>query len=304
MSKRDRLIGIVVFTIALGWAGYYFWCSSGYKFPAALKQKAAAAVPVSSEEDCANVLKMMPNVQLLPKTLTVALVDLTSRSDAEHLNILAGPACQSLYGARQAATAAGEDTSWFNGLPFVLVDDIDGATDQAQFRRKIILPWDDGVPRLVLVASGTFAAYPKDGLVWTLGHELGHGVYGHSMKRKWLLAPSLMLIGAGMVLGWHYKARRTQRLVGAAFILAGVTFFPTSHALFSKYHEMDADIFGVDAAAHAGIGKARAKAVALKVLNEHSMNEDSWWYCGLPNLNVHPSTAERIKRIEKPESRT
>jgi Zn-dependent protease with chaperone function len=213
------------------------------------------------------------------------------------LENLAEPACRSLYGARQVAIAAHEDTSWFNGLPFILVDNIDGVTDQAQYQRNFIFPWETGAPRLVLVAKGMFAKSSSNELIWTLGHELGHGVYDHSRKRNWLLPVSFVIILGGAVLAWRHNAGRIQRVIGTLFIIAGFVFYPVSIASFSKSHEMDADIFGVKTAARAGIGNKEAQAAALNFMNGHKMNEDSWWKCGLPNRNVHPSTKERADRI-------
>lgn len=298
MSKRSWMLGIVAFIIVSGWVGYHNWCSSGHQSQSVAKAGGTSA-PVSLEQDCRPILKLAPEVILSPDVLTVRLFDITSRPDAEHLQKLAVAACQILYGARRAAITAGEDTSWFNGVPFVLVDEINGATDQAQFRRKIVLPWDEDFPRLVLVASGTIRSYTGAELVWTLGHELAHGVYGHSMKRKWIVFGSIGFIILGMILAWHFKARKAQRVIGVGSILLGIVLYPVGHAVSSKYHEMSADIFGVDAAARSGLEREQAKAVALKVLETHRMDEDSWWQCGLPNLNVHPSTAERIQYIEK-----
>lgn len=296
MSKT-RLAGIVVLILALGWVGYYVWCSSRHEFPSGVKQ-GAAGFSVSTEKDCASVLRVEPSVQLQSNELTVRLVDQTSRRDVEHLSILARPACLSLYGARQAATVAGEDTSWFNGLTFFLVDAIDGATDQAQFVRDIISPWSTGKSRYVVVASGTFAAYTKDELIWTLGHELGHGVYDDSMKRKPIIPVAAILIFVGFYRASLRTAGRPWRILGIVLILSGVAFLLSGHALFSKAHEMDADVFGVDAAAHTGVGKALAKAAALSVLHAHPMEEERWYRCGGLNLNVHPSTEKRIKHIE------
>lgn len=298
MRKRDQVIGIVVFAIAVLWIGYYNWCSTEHKRTLGTSQEVKAAVrPLSVEKDCADVLKVIPNLQIKPKTLTIVISDLTSSPNEKHLEDLAGPACRSLYGARQVAIAAHEGTSWFNGLPFVLVDDIDGATDQAQYQRKLMFPWETGVPRLVLVARGLFAKSSTNELIWTIGHELGHGVYTHSGKRKWLLLVSFVIIMFGAVLGWRHNAGRIQKVIGTLIVISGFVFYPISIALFSKFHEMDADIFGVKAAAGAGIGNKEAQAAALNMLNRHKMDEDSWWKCGVPNQNVHPSTKERVDRI-------
>jgi len=293
--RNAKAVGIVAFVIALGWVGYFYWCSSHRTFSSTVKSD-AGGVLVWAEKDCASVLKMVSNVQLQSNELSVRLIDLTSHRDIEHLTTLARPVCLSLYGARLAATLAGEDTTWFNRMPFFLVDAIEGATDQAQFRREMIPPWSTGESRYVLVASGIFATYTNGELVWTLGHELGHGVFGHSMKRKPIVAVAISLMIVGFCLAW----RRTpvRRTVGAVVILAGAVFLLTGHALFSKAHEMEADVFGVDAAALAGAGSAPAKAAALSVLIAHPMAEESWCRCGGLNLNVHPSTVERKKNIE------
>jgi hypothetical protein len=248
---------------------------------------------VAAVEDCAVVLKKAPGVQLSRGTLTIRLIDRTSRPAEKHLQALAKPACLSLYGARQAAAAEGKSTGWMDGLPFLLEDRVQGADDQAEFQRTLVL---GEFPRSVQVAAGTVSSYTQDELVWVLGHELGHGLYEHALKKDAAQYGGAMaaLAGAGVAIAGRGAVKRA---VGAAVAVAGAAAAACGKAKLTMMQELDADAFGVRAVAQSGMGQDKAKRLALAVLNRHPAQEESCLsYEGI-NTHTHPGTRERIGNI-------
>lgn len=271
-------------------------CSLEHSPPA--DQALADAKAITVNKDCVTVLAGIAGGQLRPNMLNVRLIDRTAQPDEKHLAKLFAPACRSMYGAFQVAEAAGEDTSWFNGLPFVLVDTLGGTADQARFERG--MPWNE-FPRQVKVASGTFSTYSTDQLVWTLGHELGHGVYGHSMLRKTIIPLSIILILAGGLFAAIIAKKWRGRTAGTVVAAIGFASYVAGSALASMRHEFSADKFGMQAAAHSGMGITGAESAALTMLQRHINDlEDPWFQCALPNLNVHPAVQIRVDRIRAP----
>lgn len=264
--------------------------------PSPPAQAPVGARPITVDKDCVTALAGIAGDQLRPNMLTVRLIDRMAQPDERHLIKLFTPACRSLYGAFQVAVASGKDTSWFNGFPFVLVDTLGGATDQALFERG--MPWSE-FPRQVKVATGIFSTYSSDQLIWTLGHELGHGVYGHAMLKKFNFNLIVITILIGVLWlffadGWRWET------AGAVVAAIGFAGYFAGSALISMCHEFSADKFGIEAAAHSGMGTTGAESAALTMLQRHINDpEDPWFKCLIPNQNVHPAVQVRMDRIRE-----
>lgn len=251
---------------------------------------AESAGPIVVRANCVEVLGLEPTMP----PLMVELLDRTSKPLLTNLKKLAMPACRSVEGARRAASLEGEDIAWIAGLPFVLEDSLEGLTDQAQFRRGLLLA---EFPRSVHVAAGMFAAYSEDEMVWVLGHELAHGVYGHSVTKKCigLLGGALAFVAFGYALATKRKrARRAAAGVGCLAVLT--TILGTAH--LNPLYELRADGFGVRATAQSRMSFQDAKAVAAEILERHpSVDESFLSKSGIVPAG-HPPSKTRIDNVQ------
>lgn len=252
-----------------------------------------AASPIewvgSQRFDCAKI----SGLKLAANELTLLLFDKTSKPNQENLKKLHGPACKSAYGAREAS---GEGLEWLVDLPFALVDDIDGKTGQAYFKRDFL-----NIPRRYVVVTSdlVLSDYPVNGLVWILGHELGHGAYGHYGKKVATQIAGGVAIGGAIRLG--FGKGFLKKGIAAAVGTAGVVAFPCGGALLSPQQELNADIFGVRVLQKLGHTLPSAKAITLKVLQPHKGDpEGACIGRGRKDFldhNPHPTGISRIEAI-------
>jgi hypothetical protein len=223
----------------------------------------------------------------------IELFDRTSRPALSNLQKLAKPACRSLHGAREVAREVGEDSLWMRNLPFVLEDALDGLTDQAQFRRGLLLA---EFPRSVYVGAGMFSAYSDEEMVWVVGHELAHGVYEHSLQKKGIGLGGAALAFAAFLGAFGLKSPRIRKLAASACILiASATVVSIAHR--NPTQELTSDVFGVRSLTHAGLEVQVAKAVAIGILELHHEADESL----LSKMGIlpegHPPAAVRIDHI-------
>lgn len=283
--------GVVAFLVVFGWQ----WVQENLCLMPRPHVAIASTTRLIENKDCAAVLQGTPGIQLAPRSLTIQVQDRTSHPSEENINKLLRAVCLSMYGARQAAAAEDEDTYWFTGLPFLLQDDLDGLTDQARFVRG--MPWDE-FSRSVEVGVGMSSTYLPNELLWTMGHELGHGVYGHAMLDKWIVPLSLGFILLGAVLWGMQGAGPRRRNFGRLVVALGVGSIVAGTAVASMHQELAADVFGVRAAAQTGMGLAHAKEAALQILARHPAPPESWWTCRGINRDVHPATKTRVETVQ------
>lgn len=200
--------------------------------------------------------------------------------------------CRGLYGAYKEAQARRINTPWMLNLPVEFVANIKGHPQQAEFERKAL-----GTPaRVMRVTVELVQVFSEEELLWTVGHELGHGVLGHSMKQRSVRAGGVVAAlggAAGAVLARGSLKKGAAVVVGAA----GVAAATCGHAWVGPKHEHEADEFGVRAAQHAGMTLTQVKAVAVALMNEHDAPEEGCVDKAGTGQSAHPSSAERAKRI-------
>lgn len=247
--------------------------------------------PLSAIYDCARY----PDLVLPSTGLRLALEDATSAPSTRNLEKLGRLACKAAAASAQVATNESRDMSWVDGLPIILVDHIDGMTDQAHFKRDA-----NQIPsRSVRVGSGLLLRQPEKPFLFVLGHELGHGVYKHEeLKISVGVARSVGLVGTG--LGALFARGAGVKLANMA---AGAAIACAPGALNVR-NEKQSDAFGVHVLVEAGITPADAKSQAISLLKSHPEPEPgcitrSNGKYGLPDDNQHPRTQDRIRAIER-----
>lgn len=112
--------------------------------------------------------------------LSIEVVNRSGKQDEQLVRKLETAACKASYGAMKEAASQGKHPEWIQGLLFVIVDDISGNKLEASFQRRF-----GGAPaRWVDVTEPLLSTAPANQLVWTLGHELAHGVLKHQEVKK------------------------------------------------------------------------------------------------------------------------
>jgi Zn-dependent protease with chaperone function len=245
---------------------------------------------VTLKANCDEVLGLAST----PTPMMAELLDRTSKPMLSNLQKLAKPACRSLYGAREVARKAGEDYHWMSNLPFVLEDSLDGLTDQAQFRRGLLLA---EFSRSVYVGAGMFTAYSDDEMVWVVGHELAHGVYEHSLTKKCIGLGGAALAFIGFLAAFGAKRPGVKKSSAVACILVGsATVLCIAH--LNPIHELTSDVFGVRVLAQAGMDRPAATTVATEILKRHPKDDESPLSKAGIIPSSHPPAKVRIDNIQ------
>lgn len=200
--------------------------------------------------------------------------------------------CRGLYGAYKEAQARKRAAPWLLSLPVQVVSDIKGNPQQAEFVAD-----NEGAQRQVMrMTVQLFQVYSEEELLWTVGHELGHGVLSHGGTQRGVRLAGAVAAGVG-----GYAALKGRGLlkrgVSAAVGVAGVAAATCGHHWVGKRHEFAADEFGVRVAQHAGLTLDKVKAVAVGLMNEQSAPEEGCKSKMGTGQTAHPSSAERAKRI-------
>lgn len=257
-------------------------------------ERSGQSAPLSGKYDCT----IFANLDLPPEGITLNLVDSTSAPKQGNLATLHSVACKAAAAAVRAAADEGISTPWVNGLPIELVDEIDGMKDQAYFQRNLV-----GKPaRSIQVGVALLEARFAKRALFILGHELGHGVYGHAAKKKAMRIAALWTAGGGAVAA--IAKRGAVRVAGAAVAVGAGAAGACMPGAMSIRYELESDLFALRVMVQAGLPLKEAQAEAIALFKSHPENEpgcvkDSHGRYGLPNDKRHPGTADRIRAIER-----
>jgi Zn-dependent protease with chaperone function len=225
---------------------------------------------------------------LLPGAFSVQLADISTPSkDAEDLlEVYGKAACKAAY---SAWALTGFKKAWLPGMRFVMVDTVQGDDYQA-FHTGITGHMVVATRRAVKqMGRSSFADLP---LVWTLGHELGHGLHWDEGVKKGIgAAGAIVATVGGLAVG---VTRGAKAGIGTA--VAGAALATCGKGLYGIKAEKDADRFGFRVLLRAGVDYARAQEATIATLN--SKQEGTGNPCGTGDISAHPSTESRVKNIE------
>lgn len=200
-------------------------------------------------------------------------------------------ACSAVAGAISVAEAEGISAEWLLTLPIYLVENIAGQPVQAQFVRNP----GAAEPRKVLVTRGIIQQTTDDELLFFLGHELGHGVHGHAIKKKALVAGAAV-IGTPLS-GLLLTKGIVRKAIGAAAAVGTGAAVVCGTAFLSPRYEIDADVFGIRVMEKAGVELANARNIGANALAANPEDAGSCLKGGRRDENPHPSTDARVKAI-------
>lgn len=200
--------------------------------------------------------------------------------------------CASLYGSYLVGKANNKRLDWLNGLPVVLANEIKGERNMALFERGGL---GDAVPRRMAVTLTYVSLRSAEDLLWTLGHELGHGYYGHSRQQEFAhlgknVAAAATGVGGAVLM--FKKGGAVKKGLGAAMAVGGLAAATTDAPEKALAHrgEFQADEFGVRVLVALGYSLVDAQKVALDTLSRtpvEVMNESA----------THPSAKARLKAV-------
>jgi Zn-dependent protease with chaperone function len=172
---------------------------------------------------------------------------------------------------------------WLNGLRFEISKLVKGESLQAAhegiFNHK------------VLITTGLLRAMNEDQLLWTIGHELGHGVHNHQAKKNATRVAGFVVAVGG---AWLFaKGRTTVAVVLAA---TGMTAVVCGPGLLSLSQELDADIYGLRMLnSGLGVGLIDAKNIAVSAVSFRGLQPAE--RCKPSQDNLHHSVEDRIDAL-------
>jgi len=216
---------------------------------------------------------------------------------------LASALCLSLYGAKKEVQLMGTDEPWLHNLPVEVADKVNGFVLNAFFARTLGGEVGGGeVPRVLRITSRVVEEYSQEELLWVMGHELGHGVLGHTFRKKsvrWV--SSAGSFGAGITALMGKTLPNRVRLALGVISAAGAYVSACGPAFLGSFFESSSDEFGVRVAQNAGLSLADAKQAALSLFERYPQEQgrclDGNSKDHIFNDGGHPSTKDRAEAV-------
>jgi Zn-dependent protease with chaperone function len=212
------------------------------------------------------------------------------------MNKLRRAACTALKGA---GLAEGTKPEWFAKLPFILVDGAKEGPYDATYQNGIQQAIESSA--LVSVSVQLLKGFSEAELVWTLGHELGHGVNSDVGYKKAMDAAAFGAPIAGAILSSSSKLKALKGLAKGAALGAGI--YAYKKCWYAPGSEKKADTYGLLVLEKLNYDKTKAIGIATSAIQKMDKANppppDKMLGCMTPGLSEHPSPAARIKNLQK-----